>query len=145
RQPMVLALRPAIHDCHVLALDIAGVLQAKAECAQTVRDRVRRPAIEETDHRHRRLLRSRSERPRGRCAEYAEELTPFHRPMPPVLPAERIAHRSYGRSLLRCGDFGPSYVGLGSDSVIRRCRLNVRFGPLCGLKSDISRGPRSAK
>src|SRR6516164_6426798 len=23
--------------------------------------------------------------------------------------------------------------------------INVRFGPLCGLKSDISRGPRSAK
>jgi hypothetical protein len=22
--------------------------------------------------------------------------------------------------------------------------INVRFGPLCGLKSDISRGPRSA-
>jgi hypothetical protein len=22
--------------------------------------------------------------------------------------------------------------------------VNVRFGPLCGLKSDISRGPRSA-
>jgi len=23
--------------------------------------------------------------------------------------------------------------------------INVRFGPLCGLKSDISRGPRSAQ
>jgi hypothetical protein len=23
--------------------------------------------------------------------------------------------------------------------------INVRFDPLCGLKSDISRGPRSAK
>jgi hypothetical protein len=33
----------------------------------------------------------------------------------------------------------------GSDSVIRRCLLNVRFGALCGLKWDISRGPRSAK
>jgi hypothetical protein len=27
---------------------------------------------------------------------------------------------------------------LGSDSVIRRCRLNVRFGSLFGLKPDIS-------
>src|SRR5262245_40300812 len=26
----------------------------------------------------------------------------------------------------------------------RTARANVRFGPLCGLKSDISRGPRSA-
>jgi hypothetical protein len=25
-----------------------------------------------------------------------------------------------------------------------RCLLNVRFGALCGLKSDICRGPRSA-
>jgi hypothetical protein len=25
-----------------------------------------------------------------------------------------------------------------------RDAINVRFGPLCGLKSDISRGPRSA-
>src|SRR5262245_36822963 len=31
-----------------------------------------------------------------------------------------------------------------SYAVTRRCRLNVRFGPLCGLKSDICRGPRSA-
>jgi hypothetical protein len=36
-------------------------------------------------------------------------------------------------------------VRVGSDSVIRGCRLNVRFGPLCRVKSDISRGPRSEK
>jgi hypothetical protein len=33
----------------------------------------------------------------------------------------------------------------GSDSVIRRCLLNFRFGSLFGLKSDISRGPSCAK
>jgi Tripartite tricarboxylate transporter family receptor len=37
-----------------------------------------------------------------------------------------------------------AHVRLGSHSVIPRCLLNVRFGPLYGLKSDISRGPRSA-
>ncbi len=30
-------------------------------------------------------------------------------------------------------------------SELLRARLNVRFGPLCGLKSDIFRSPRSAR
>jgi hypothetical protein len=30
-------------------------------------------------------------------------------------------------------------------SLDERGRSNVRLGPLCGLKSDIPRGPRSAK
>ena len=38
RQPIELILGPAVFDRHVLALDIAGLLQALAECAQTVRD-----------------------------------------------------------------------------------------------------------
>src|SRR5262249_27445237 len=36
-QPIYLALRPAVVDHHVLALDIAGVFEALAECAQAVR------------------------------------------------------------------------------------------------------------
>src|SRR5262245_13837218 len=31
-------------------------------------------------------------------------------------------------------------IAIGDSNLV-----NVRFGPLCGLKSDISRGPRSAK
>jgi hypothetical protein len=31
------------------------------------------------------------------------------------------------------------------DVSFRHDLINVRFGPLCGLTSDISRGPRSAK
>ena len=38
RQPIDLILGPAVFDRHVLALDIAGVLQALAKCAQTVRE-----------------------------------------------------------------------------------------------------------
>jgi hypothetical protein len=39
------------------------------------------------------LLRARRERPRGcRAAEQRDEFAPFHCPMPPVLPTERIAH-----------------------------------------------------
>src|SRR5262245_24137551 len=40
-----------------------------------------------------RLLRARRERPRcGRATEKRDELTPFHCPVPPVLPTKRIAH-----------------------------------------------------
>jgi hypothetical protein len=31
----------------------------------------------------------------------------------------------------------PMMSQMGPDAVIRRCRLNVPFGSLCGLKSDI--------
>src|SRR5262249_26542594 len=68
RQPIVVALRPAIFDCHVLTLDEAGLFQALAERGYRVRKRVRRPAAQEPDHRRRRLLRARRERPRRRCA-----------------------------------------------------------------------------
>jgi hypothetical protein len=58
RQPVDLTLGPAEFDRHVLALSIAGVLQAQAKCPQTIRIRVRRPGVEEPDNRHRCLLRT---------------------------------------------------------------------------------------
>src|SRR5262245_13108971 len=75
---------PSGTRCHVLAFDIvAGLLQAQ------MRSRfVRRPAAEEPDHRHRRLLRARRERPNRRAVEQRDELAPFHYPMPPVLRTE---------------------------------------------------------
>ena len=42
RQPVELILGPAVIDRHVLALDIAGVFQALAKCAQLVRHRIGR-------------------------------------------------------------------------------------------------------
>ena len=42
RQSIDLILGPAVFDRYVLALDIAGVLEALAKSAQTVRERVRR-------------------------------------------------------------------------------------------------------
>src|SRR5262249_31590405 len=49
--------------------------------------------VNERDEGCCRLLRARRERPRGRrAAEQRDELAPFHYPMPPVLPTERIAH-----------------------------------------------------
>ena len=41
RQSIVLTLRPAVFDRHVLALDIAGFVQALAERARRMRDRRR--------------------------------------------------------------------------------------------------------
>ena len=38
----------------------------------------RRPAAQEADHRHRRLLRARRQRPRRRAAEQGDELAPLH-------------------------------------------------------------------
>ena len=54
------------------------------------------------------------ERPRdSRAAEQRDELAPFHCPMPPVLPTERIAHLSAaGVAALR--DFDPAYDRSGS-------------------------------
>ena len=46
---------------------------------------------QESDHRHR-LLRARRQRPSRRAAEQRDEIAPFHCPMPPALPTERIAH-----------------------------------------------------
>src|SRR5262245_50751331 len=78
-QSVVLVLRPAILNRHILALDVAGFTKALAECGQiscTI-DRLR--AAEEPNHRHRRLLRPRGERPRGcRAAEKRDELAPPH-------------------------------------------------------------------
>jgi putative ABC transport system substrate-binding protein len=70
---------PAIFDRHALAFDIAGFLQTLAKRAQSVRERIGRCRMEKPDHRHRRLLRARPERPRRhRAAEQSDELPPRH-------------------------------------------------------------------
>ena len=79
RQPVELVLGPAVFDRDVLAFDIPRVLQALAKSAQAIRETFRRYRAEETDHRHRRLLRPRRERPRRhRAAEQRNELPPSH-------------------------------------------------------------------
>src|SRR5262245_56308312 len=79
RQLIVAALRPAIFYRQILALDIAGFLQALTESTQAVFVQVRRIAAQKSDHGHHRLLRTRCERPRCRCAaEKRDELAPHH-------------------------------------------------------------------
>src|SRR5262245_51994202 len=74
-----LAFGPRTFDCDVLAFDVAGFLQPLPESGHKMCERrARRDGAEEPDHRHRRLLRARRERPRRRAAKERDELAPFH-------------------------------------------------------------------
>src|SRR5262249_39169765 len=66
-------------DRHILTVDIAGLAEAFEEGSCVARRGIAYPAVDEPNHRHRRLLRPRRERPRGRhAAEQRDELTPPH-------------------------------------------------------------------
>src|SRR5215472_4569372 len=94
-QSVVLVLRPPILNRHILALDVAGFTKALAECGQKActigKERPR--AAEKPDHRHRRLLRARRERPGRRAAEQRDELAPFHVEHGDFLPYALLARR----------------------------------------------------
>src|SRR5262245_7534983 len=78
-QSIVLAIGPAVLDRRILALDIAGFAQAPTESGYAGGECYSRSAVEETNHWHRRLLRARRERPRGRrAAEQRYELAALH-------------------------------------------------------------------
>ena len=78
-QPVRLILRIAVFDRNVLARHISGFAQAAAKAFHQVRALAGRKAVQEPDHRHRRLLRARRERPRRpRAAEQRDELAAFH-------------------------------------------------------------------
>src|SRR5262249_28967879 len=75
RQTIYLTVGPAVFDGNVLALDIAGILETLPKSAQAFRISLRRLAVEKPDHRQRRLLGARRERPnRGCAAEQRDEL-----------------------------------------------------------------------
>src|SRR5262249_46787115 len=70
---------PAVFNRDVLALEVAGLLQATMKSAQTVREFIGRCRVEKPDHRHRRLLRPRRERPHHcRAAEQRDERATLH-------------------------------------------------------------------
>src|SRR5262245_31657200 len=78
-QSVDLVPRPALRNRHILALDVAGFTKALAECGQISCTIDRRRAAEEPNHRHRRLLRVRRERPSGyTAAEKCDEVPPPH-------------------------------------------------------------------
>jgi hypothetical protein len=53
--------------------------------------------------------------------------------MSPVLSDRKIAHLSYGRRLLRCRDFDPTYVAVETTKVISRVH-SLRPSPLRPFK-----------
>src|SRR5262245_17164530 len=76
-QSVVLVLRPAIFDHHILALDIAGFTNALLEWRQIPCTISKRRATEESDHRCRSLLCPRRNRSRRRAADQRDELATF--------------------------------------------------------------------
>src|SRR5262249_59002491 len=78
-KPINSAFSEAILDRHVLAFDVTGFGETATECIHEVCGRSGRLCAEIAHHRHRRLLRSCRERPRGRgAAKKRGELTPSY-------------------------------------------------------------------
>src|SRR5262249_17763997 len=79
RQSVVLALSRTVLNRDVLPLRITSFLQALTECTHQVHGAFNRRAPEEPNHRPRRLLRARRERPCGsHAAEQRDELAAIH-------------------------------------------------------------------
>src|SRR5262249_10845765 len=78
RQAVIVAVRPAVFDRHVPALDIAAFRQAAAKGRHGASRLRRRTAAHESDDRTWRLLPADAERPRRRAAEQRDELAPPH-------------------------------------------------------------------
>src|SRR5262245_48501611 len=66
-----------VFDRHIAAVDITGFTQAATERGREIGPVILTERVQEPDHRHRRLLRARRERPRDRhAAEQRDELAP---------------------------------------------------------------------
>src|SRR5262249_49584287 len=68
----------AVFDRNILARRISGFAQAAAKAFHQVRALAGRNTVQEPDHRHRRLLCPRRERPRSRAAEERDERAASH-------------------------------------------------------------------
>src|SRR5437016_8964107 len=101
-----MALRPAVFDRHILSFDVAGFAQSLEERGnKRCRRRAGRPGVEDADHRHRLLLRARSERPcRHRAGEKNYEIASPH-----ARPLALTASRDYGSK-------GPPRIGWAKGS-----------------------------
>src|SRR5262249_53363019 len=79
RQAAIVAACPAELDRYVFTLGEATLLQPATKRFEPVYGILRRARAQEADHRQRRLLRARRERPRdGRATEHRDELAALH-------------------------------------------------------------------
>jgi hypothetical protein len=73
-----MALQPVVLDRHVLAFDVAGLVEAFAERGHKACVGIGRPISDKSNYRQRRLLRTRHNRPRRHTAYKTEKLPPLH-------------------------------------------------------------------
>src|SRR5262249_15595861 len=78
RQPIILALQPVVLDSDVLPFAVTGFLETFTERGHISRTDFRSPRVKKRDHRHRRLLRARRQRPCSCAAEKHDELAALH-------------------------------------------------------------------
>src|SRR5262249_29824322 len=94
RQPIILIIRVTVLDRHVLALDIAGFLQAlEKRNGGVLVINISGLGAEVANHRNRRLLRPRHHRPRCRTPKPGNELSASH---PGILSLYAGAYRGGG-------------------------------------------------
>src|SRR5205823_12591543 len=105
RQSVILLVGPEILDPDVPALDKAGFAEALPECCDHRLIAARRRAAEQTDHRHRRLLRTRRERrARDRATEQHDEFAaPHHKILFARLPKTPVAGAMLTQEFRRAG------------------------------------------
>src|SRR5262249_53161410 len=99
RQPIKVIFRRVVFDRDVPTIDVAGFLQALAERGYEMRSVGERRAAEESDYRHRRLLRARRERPRcSRAAEERDELASLDHSITSSASASTLSGRARPRA-----------------------------------------------
>src|SRR5262249_33511921 len=97
RQSIHSTFCPAVFNADIVVLDIAGLNEALPERGNGIFECSGRSSVEEPDHRHRRLLRARRERPHRRTAEQRDEPAALHVWMAPAW--QEIIWRAAQRSL----------------------------------------------
>src|SRR5215469_5958837 len=112
-----LAFGPRTFDCDVSALDVAGLLQTIAERGHIKCIAAGRRAVKEPDHWHRRLLRTRRERPRSRSAAKCGQQFP---------PSDGDCHTPL-----------PCEVRRGNDTTPRACGLHIQGGQDAGCFTSV--------
>ena len=100
-QAIELALQPMVLHRHVLALDITDFAEALAERSSKTRNW--QPAVDETDNRHRWLLRARHERPCSRAAQCGYQFTPSNMDCQPPTGVMQLEGTISHLDVLRCG------------------------------------------